>query len=129
MLIKIYSEIDDFMQEFKEDYKKTQITKRRIKLKEPINTKYLPKIAGSKTKSSKRVKFKATTVTIEKLTLGTKLLTPKMAKVKLRIKVVRIMAFPLWLMTWSMLSSKLFVLLLLTLLMLSFLFRHFQTLL
>jgi hypothetical protein len=52
-----------------------------------------------------------------------------MAKVKLRIKVVRIIAFPLWLITWSMLSSKLFVLLLLTLLMLSFLFRHFQTLL
>ena len=32
-----------------------------------------------------------------------------MAKLKLRIKVVRIMAFPLWLITWSMLSSKLMV--------------------
>jgi len=50
----------------------------------PLNPPPL-KTAGSKTKSSKRAKFKATTVTIEKLTLGTKLLIPKMAKVKLKI--------------------------------------------
>ena len=51
--------------------------------------------AGNNTKSNKSAILSALTVTIAKLTFGTKLLTPKMANVTERIRVVSIIAFPL----------------------------------